>query len=252
MSPIMGLLPGHPAESLRPRLRRDRHDPAGRTSRIHRNPRTTDAHPARRHRLAQTNAREHEPVRIDDRDRPPHPAQREALVLGRDGAALDRRRHARSREAVSTDHRLPQPRNARRRDRTRPRPSPSRRCCSHPDQGGRYRPQRLTITPGPPPKFHGARDILDARGGGVFLLSAAPCSASKAAVLCSRLVRNHPLPDGNKRVAYISLREFVERNGYGWTSPDANEAIQVLEAIAARGLSEGELARRVAGLIARS
>src|SRR6266545_7326366 len=42
MSPIMGLLPGHPAESLRPRLRRDRHDPAGRTSRIHRNPRTTE------------------------------------------------------------------------------------------------------------------------------------------------------------------------------------------------------------------
>src|SRR6266702_3429627 len=41
MSPIMGLLPGRPPESLRPRLRRDRHDPAGRTSRIHRNPRTT-------------------------------------------------------------------------------------------------------------------------------------------------------------------------------------------------------------------
>src|SRR5438445_1664017 len=42
MSPITGLLPGHPAESLRPRLRRDRHDPTGRTSQIHRNPRTTD------------------------------------------------------------------------------------------------------------------------------------------------------------------------------------------------------------------
>src|SRR5712691_12438759 len=41
MSPITGLLPGRPAESLRPRLRRDRHDPAGRTSQIHRNPRTT-------------------------------------------------------------------------------------------------------------------------------------------------------------------------------------------------------------------
>src|SRR6266542_1941093 len=41
MSPIMGLLPGRPAESLLPRLPRDRHDPTGRTSRIHRNPRTT-------------------------------------------------------------------------------------------------------------------------------------------------------------------------------------------------------------------
>src|SRR5947208_4245689 len=42
MSPIMGLLPGRPPESLRPRLRRDRPDPAGRTSQIHRNPRTTE------------------------------------------------------------------------------------------------------------------------------------------------------------------------------------------------------------------
>src|SRR6266542_6498800 len=41
MSPITGLLPGRTAESLRPRLRRDRHDPVGRTSQIHRNPRTT-------------------------------------------------------------------------------------------------------------------------------------------------------------------------------------------------------------------
>ncbi len=40
------------------------------------------AHPARRHRLAQAHAREHEPVRVDDRDRSAHPAQREALVLG--------------------------------------------------------------------------------------------------------------------------------------------------------------------------
>jgi hypothetical protein len=39
-------------------------------------------------------------------------------------------------------------------------PSPSRRCRSHLDQGGRYRPHRLTITLGPPPKIHGARDIL--------------------------------------------------------------------------------------------
>jgi putative transposase len=44
MSPITGLLPGRPAETHRPRLRRDRHDPAGRTSQIHRNPRTTE-HP---------------------------------------------------------------------------------------------------------------------------------------------------------------------------------------------------------------
>ena len=37
----MCLLPGRPTESLLTRLRRDRHDPAGQTSQIHRNPRTT-------------------------------------------------------------------------------------------------------------------------------------------------------------------------------------------------------------------
>ena len=40
--------------------------------------------------------------------------------------------------------------------------------------------------------------------------------ARKAAVLCSRLCNNHPLIDGNKRVAYEALREFVARNGHEW------------------------------------
>ena len=30
----------------------------------------------------------------------------------------------------------------------------------------------------------------------------------KAALLCVRLARNHPLPYGNKRVAYLALVEF--------------------------------------------
>jgi death-on-curing protein len=41
-----------------------------------------------------------------------------------------------------------------------------------------------------------------------------PTFATKAAVLCSRLIRNHSLPDGNKRVGDLCLVEFVERNGY--------------------------------------
>jgi transposase len=50
----MGLLPGRPTESLRPRLRHDRPDPVGRTSQIHRNPRTTvDAPEPWRHQVAE-------------------------------------------------------------------------------------------------------------------------------------------------------------------------------------------------------
>jgi death-on-curing protein len=44
-----------------------------------------------------------------------------------------------------------------------------------------------------------------------------PTFPEKAAVLCSRLIRNHPLPDGNKRVGYLCLIELVERNGRLWS-----------------------------------
>ena len=65
-------------------------------------------------------------------------------------------------------------------------------------------------------------------------------------MLCVRLVRNHPLPDGNKRVAYLSLREFVARNGYNWTPPAADhpygdETVKVMWALAAGQLSQTEL-----------
>jgi death-on-curing protein len=51
-----------------------------------------------------------------------------------------------------------------------------------------------------------------------------PDPAQKAAILCSRIIRNHPLPDGNKRVAFLSLRiaqhgrtETTGQGGYaGW------------------------------------
>lgn len=69
----------------------------------------------------------------------------------------------------------------------------------------------------------------------------------KAAVLCSRIARNHPLPDGNKRAAYECLREFVARNGYGWSpppgdDPEGDETVAVMLAVAAGEISEPQLA----------
>jgi death on curing protein len=49
--------------------------------------------------------------------------------------------------------------------------------------------------------------------GGVELY---PDVIDKAAVLCAHLARNHPLPDGNKRVAYLALLEFLARNEIEW------------------------------------
>ena len=84
-------------------------------------------HPPRRPRPAEAHARVDQSLRVDDRDRPTHQPQHQALVLRRNVPALDRRRHTRSRASVPADHRLPRSRQARHRDRTRPHPPPSSR-----------------------------------------------------------------------------------------------------------------------------
>ena len=63
----------------------------------------------------------------------------------------------------------------------------------------------------------------------------------KAAILCSRLLRNHPLPDGNKRAAWVSLQEFIERNEHDWDPPSVDEAESVVLAVAASEMTEDEL-----------
>lgn len=62
----------------------------------------------------------------------------------------------------------------------------------------------------------------------------------KAAILCSRLVRNHPLPDGNKRVALLAMLELVARNDGIWIPPlgGQKEIATTIERLAARELSE--------------
>lgn len=64
----------------------------------------------------------------------------------------------------------------------------------------------------------------------------------KAAVLCVRLARNHPLPDGNKRVSYLALLEFLARNEIEWMPPSVDETVTMIERLAAGTISERELA----------
>lgn len=60
-----------------------------------------------------------------------------------------------------------------------------------------------------------------------------PQFVDKAAVLIVRLARNHPLPDGNKRAAWVSLRLFVEINGWAWDpKPSIDEAEAAVLAVA--------------------
>lgn len=75
--------------------------------------------------------------------------------------------------------------------------------------------------------------------GGVELY---PDQIDKAAVLCVRLARNHPLPDGNKRVAYLVLLEFLARNDIEWLPPSVDETVATMERVAAGTLAERQLA----------
>lgn len=66
---------------------------------------------------------------------------------------------------------------------------------------------------------------------------------SKAAVLLHRLARNHPLPDGNKRAAWVSMRMFIELNGWGWIDrPSIDEAEALVLAVAAGERDEQQIA----------
>lgn len=69
--------------------------------------------------------------------------------------------------------------------------------------------------------------------------------ARKTAVLASRLINNHPLPDGNKRLGYLCALEFVARNGGTWThppdDPDGDDTVAIIEGVAAGQIDEDTL-----------
>jgi len=59
----------------------------------------------------------------------------------------------------------------------------------------------------------------------------------RAAILASRIMRNHPLPDGNKRVALILMEMYVEQTGYRLTASQP-EIDQVFRRVAGRDWTE--------------
>lgn len=85
---------------------------------------------------------------------------------------------------------------------------------------------------------------LGAAGSALAAPDRYPALADKAAVLCSRLVRNHPLPDGNKRVALLAMLELIARNDGRWTEPPGGqeEIAATIERLAARAITEAAFA----------
>jgi death on curing protein len=75
-------------------------------------------------------------------------------------------------------------------------------------------------------------------------VEAYPEFVEKASALAWHLVRNHPLPDGNKRLAFLCLLEFVARNGRSWRvrpADDEDATVALFEGAAAGVVSQQEL-----------
>jgi death-on-curing protein len=89
-----------------------------------------------------------------------------------------------------------------------------------------------------------ADSALNAPAAGFGGVEAYPDFGRKVAVLGWHLIKNHPLPDGNKRCALLAMIEFTQRNGRTWTpdpgDPEAGDA--VIRGVAAGSVGEAELA----------
>lgn len=78
-----------------------------------------------------------------------------------------------------------------------------------------------------------ADSALHAPSAGFGETDFSPDFVDKAAVLIVRLAKNHPLPDGNKRAAWVALRASVNLNEWTWNpKPSVDEAEEVVLAIA--------------------
>jgi death-on-curing family protein len=67
----------------------------------------------------------------------------------------------------------------------------------------------------------------------------------KAAVLAVRIARNHPLPDGNKRLSWACLNMFCALNGRQIHATE-NDAVDAMLAVAAVELDEEQMAEWLA------
>jgi|APGre2960657373_1045057.scaffolds.fasta_scaffold22064_3 death-on-curing protein len=68
-----------------------------------------------------------------------------------------------------------------------------------------------------------------------------PDFKQKAAILCIRIAQNHGLPDGNKRLAWISLVMFCQINGYDFEVP-TDDAVEKIISVASGSVETEELA----------
>ena len=84
----------------------------------------------------------------------------------------------------------------------------------------------------------------------VFGEDAYPDLHQKAAALMHGLARNHPLADGNKRLAWLATRLFYVKNGHDLRAPDPHETNAFVRAVAAGEYEVPDLAAQLAERVA--
>jgi death-on-curing protein len=93
-------------------------------------------------------------------------------------------------------------------------------------------------------KLNLADSALHAPSAGFGDTDLYPDFIDKAAVLLVRLVKNHPLLDGNKRTAWVTLRLFIEMNNWSWNPyPSIDESEQAVMAVASGEWNEERTAQ---------
>jgi death-on-curing protein len=68
-----------------------------------------------------------------------------------------------------------------------------------------------------------------------------PTIIEKAAVLVEHLARNHPLPDGNKRCAFLAVVRFLSANKKPIGDADPDTDVPMVERIAAGEATPNEI-----------
>jgi death on curing protein len=80
----------------------------------------------------------------------------------------------------------------------------------------------------------------------VFGQDAYPTIHEKAAALLDAVVRHHALVDGNKRLGWAATVVFYDLNGLELAPPSADEAVELVVAVASGHLELGKLCQRLA------
>lgn len=83
----------------------------------------------------------------------------------------------------------------------------------------------------------------------VFGTDAYPHLDQKAAALMLALARNHPLVDGNERLAWLAARFFYVKNGFDLRASDPVETDSFVRAVAVGKYDVDELARELGARI---